>query len=89
MSDHIETKRSHQPATRQAAPGRMNDEGLYLDTIKLSSNRYYTFSSSRPAFPVEAPVLDGFGQVLHFDVGAACQVGDGAAYLEDAVVRPG
>jgi hypothetical protein len=40
---------------------------------------------SAPAFPVEATVLDGFGQVFGANVVAAGEVGDGATYFQDAV----
>lgn len=41
---------------------------------------------SRPAFSVEAAVLDGFGQVLYSDVLALGNIRNGAGYFQDAVV---
>jgi hypothetical protein len=40
----------------------------------------------RPAFSVEAAVLDGFGQVLDADVLALGNIRNGAGYFQDAVV---
>ena len=44
---------------------------------------------STPVVAVEAAVLNGFGEVLGEDLVAAVEIGDGAGYFEDAVVRPG
>ncbi len=44
---------------------------------------------SRPQFPIQAAVVDGFGKVADLDVVRAFQVGDGAGHAQDAVVSAG
>ena len=44
---------------------------------------------SRPVLAVQVAVADGFGQVGGLDRLAAFQVGNGAGYLQDAVVGAG
>src|ERR1035437_9318711 len=48
-----------------------------------------SFRFSGPVAAVEGAVLDGLGDVADGDVLGAGEVGDGAGYLEDAVVGAG
>jgi hypothetical protein len=67
---------------------------LKILVLRFHLNRILNFSSfldskqtlPRPAFSVEAAVLEGFGQVLYSDVLALGNIRNGAGYFEDAVV---
>jgi hypothetical protein len=44
-------------------------------------NKARRWNSIPPILPIQAAVVDGFGQVFHFDVFTAGQIGYGAAYF--------
>jgi hypothetical protein len=52
----------------------------------MEYRRFYG-SASLPILPVERAVLHSLGDVFGLDLFAAAQIGDGAGYLQDAVVR--
>ena len=60
----------------------------YPKCLKLSLARIVG-GWSAPIAPVEAAVLDGFGDVFGGNSSGAGEVGDGAGDLEDAVVGAG
>ena len=59
--------------------------------VHAFSANAWAFSSplqlSSPLLPVEATVLDGLGKVFRLYVFRAGEVGNGAGYLEDTIIR--
>ena len=43
----------------------------------------------RPIRPIQSPILNGFRNVLAFELESAFEVGDGAGHFQDAVVGTG
>ncbi len=60
---------------------------LFATTIDIVDLRFTL--STCPSFPVEGTVLNCFGEVVGFDVGACVKIGNGSGYFEDTIVSTG